>query len=433
MTLPADRHGHPLTTTPEAAQAWRTGTDRLLHALPDAQTPLREAVARDPGFALGHAALARALQLQSRGAEARDAMAVAAALAGAPDGVALPGGGPAGGRLATDRERSQVAMLGRLIAGDGPGALASALAHLERWPRDTMVLAPCTQVFGLIAFSGDPAREQRLVSLLDRLAPGLTGDDWFDAVHAFALGEVGRLDEAQAALARAAAARPRSGLVAHVTCHLAYESGDGAAAIAYLRDWLPGYGTDGPLQCHLHWHLALALLEAERFEESARIYRDAIGPRADTGVSLNVLTDAASWLWRASLAGRPVDPDDWRAVADYAQTRFAASGVAFADVHAVLALAAAGRRADADARRSAMARLQAQGRYPAGDTALAIAEGLQHAARGEAAAAHEALGRARATHARIGGSRAQRDLVDDTWRATGTPAHATPVDRRRPR
>lgn len=399
----ADRHGQPLATSPAAADAWQAGTDRLLHALPGAEAALRKAVALDPSFALGHAALARALQLQTRAAEAREVAALAARLAQSA-GV-------------SERERSQVRMLARLVAGDGPGALAAALAHLDLWPRDTMVLAPCTQVFGLIAFSGDPAREWRLAALLDRLAPQLAGDDWFDAVHAFALGEVGRLDEARRALARAARARPHSALVAHVTCHLAIESAEGADAIPYLRAWLPHYGDDGPLHCHLHWHLALALLEADRFDEAARVYRDAVHPRTDTGVSLNVLTDAASWLWRATLAGHPVDPGDWRAVAHYAQTRFATAGVAFADVHAVLALAAAGDRAAAQARRDAMAALDAQGRYPAGDTALAIAHGLQAAAQGEAAEACDALAPALHTHARIGGSRAQRGLVGGTWRA----------------
>ena len=54
------------------------------------------------------------------------------------------------------------------------------LVHLRSWPRDAMVLAPATDVFGLYGFSGDPAREDQLYQLLDTLAPAYGQDWWFE-------------------------------------------------------------------------------------------------------------------------------------------------------------------------------------------------------------------------------------------------------------
>ena len=51
--------------------------------------------------------------------------------------------GPRACSHAPARERSHIAALGRLIDGDGAGALAAAQEHLREYPRDAMVLAPC--------------------------------------------------------------------------------------------------------------------------------------------------------------------------------------------------------------------------------------------------------------------------------------------------
>ena len=57
------------------------GVDRLLTADVGAEQAFQRAIAADDGFALGHAALARAWQILAKGAEAAEAMKQAQALA----------------------------------------------------------------------------------------------------------------------------------------------------------------------------------------------------------------------------------------------------------------------------------------------------------------------------------------------------------------
>lgn len=55
---PVDGHGLPLSTHAEAAAAYRSGLDRVLKVRAGADDAFARAVGLDPGFALGHAALA---------------------------------------------------------------------------------------------------------------------------------------------------------------------------------------------------------------------------------------------------------------------------------------------------------------------------------------------------------------------------------------
>jgi hypothetical protein len=76
-----DRTGLALSTSPDAAQPCVDGVDRMLAAWPSAQARMEQAVATDPDFALGHAAMARQLQTNGRAADPRAAAARARTLA----------------------------------------------------------------------------------------------------------------------------------------------------------------------------------------------------------------------------------------------------------------------------------------------------------------------------------------------------------------
>ena len=55
---------------------------------------------------------------------------------------------------------------------------------------------------------------------------------------------------------------------------------------------------------------------------------------AHAGVNVNVLTDAAAFLWRAELAGHKREQGLWREVSAYGSKNFPAAGLAFDAVHA---------------------------------------------------------------------------------------------------
>ena len=68
------------------------------------------------------------------------------------------------------REQSHVHALATVIDAGSVAGLAAAREHLATYPRDAMVLAPCTGVFGLIGFSGLAGREAELLALVEPLA-----------------------------------------------------------------------------------------------------------------------------------------------------------------------------------------------------------------------------------------------------------------------
>ena len=387
-----DRYDNPLTTSSGAArQSYIDGVDSILSATADGDRLLQQAIDADDGFALAHAALARSLQISARGAEAAAAMAQARALAAGT----------------SDREQAHIAMLGQLIDGNGPAAYALAIDHLGAYPRDVLIAQPLTGVFGLIGFSGLAGREAEQLAFFARLAPHYGEDWWFASQFAFAQIEVGQADRAARTIERALAGNPGSAHAAHVRAHIHYELGESEAGLAYLGDWRRHYDRQGVLHCHISWHVALWMLERGKPEAAWQVIDEGVRPGRAWGPPLNVLTDTASFLQRAELAGEAPEPARWREVSEYARQFFPNPGIAFADVHAALAHAMAGET-------EALAKLIAEPTGPAGDVVGALAQAFAAFAAQDWAQAIALLAPVMAGHERIGGSRAQRDLLEYT-------------------
>jgi tetratricopeptide (TPR) repeat protein len=394
-----DRYGLSVSTDSEAARdAYVAGCDGVLTAWHGDVDHLTRAVEADPGFALAHAALARARFLQADAAGARQAVARARELAAAT----------------TPREQSHINALCLAIEGKPVDSLAATQAHLAQYPRDAMVASPATGVFGLIGFSGRQGREPEQVEFLAALRPHLADDWWFQAVYAFALEEVGRLDEAFDLIERSMAANPRNAHGAHIKAHVLYEMGEDRQALAYLQDWLQGYPREGLMHCHISWHIALFALILGDVERAWQVYEAQVHPGGAWGPALNVATDAPAFLWRAELAGHPRKAPLWGEVRDYALKSFPKAGIAFVDVHRALACVAAD---DHDGIAAIVGELQqraASGRSPAGDVVPRLAVGLAAYGRSDWPATITILEPALAETVRIGGSRAQRDLIENT-------------------
>jgi tetratricopeptide (TPR) repeat protein len=417
-----DRFGLGLSTASQAARdAYVEGGDLFLAGNAGTEAAFARAIAADDGFALAHAALARTLQLYSKPDAARLSAARARELAA---GL---------GR----QERGNVEMLATLVDGKGPAALPFAREHLKDYPRDVMVLAPCTGVFGLIGFSGRPGREAEQAAELDALAAAYGDEWWFLTSHAFALCEVGRLAEARRAIGRALELHPRSAHGAHVHAHVLYESDQDAAGLAWLEQWMPGLPREAQLHCHLSWHVALWNFQLGNIDAARRVYAADVRPGGAWGPPINVVTDSASLLWRMQLGGQPGDAVEWRAVRDYALREFPKAGITFVDVHTALACAAAG---DAGALQSLVAQLNernAAGKLAAGPLVPALAEAFGAYVRGDWAGVVDRIAPVLGEHERIGGSRAQRDLVEYTLLSAcakaGRPPATLPAGRlRRP-
>jgi tetratricopeptide (TPR) repeat protein len=396
---PIDRNGHKLTTNEAAAAAFNDGVEKLLSANAGAIEAFGRAIEADPTYAPAYIALARKHQIRANRAEAK------AALAGAREHAGKFSG----------REASLVNCLGLVVEGKADLALPAIHAHLRDFPRDALALSPCAGVFGLYGFSGLSGRDRALREYLDSLAPGFGEDWWFLVQHGFALVETGDVPAGAAKVERALALYPREGNGAHIRAHAHYELGESRAGFDALSAWTKDYARESLLHCHLDWHRALWALALGRRDEAWAIYRAGVAPGSIWGPSLNVATDAASFLLRAELAGDARRPEEWKRVADYCRAEFPRAGIAFLDVHALLASAMAGDD-------SGFAERKSGARGAAADIVGGLGEAFDAYAKGRPGACADFLAPWLASHERIGGSRAQRDLLEELHLAALTQA-----------
>jgi tetratricopeptide (TPR) repeat protein len=268
-----------------------------------------------------------------------------------------------------------------------------------------MVLAPITGVFGLIGFSGKAGREVEQLAVLQPFASAYGDDWWFRTVLAFAEIELHDFENGLRNIEIALRGNPRNAHAAHIRGHLYYELGEREEGLAFLNEWTKAYPRDGQLHCHVSWHQALWSLETGRREDAWAIYNRDLHPGGSWGPPLNVLTDCASFLARAEMAGEQVDPGLWRTISRYAAQWFPNSGIVFADMHSALAFAMAGDGA-------ALRALIDSPKGPAADVLAPIARGFDAFARQNWGEAVRELQPVLATHERVGGSRAQRDLLE---------------------
>jgi len=395
-----DRYGLTLSTSSEeAARRYEEGVDLLLSLWPGAAGQLHAAMDADPDFTLAHAARARLHAISAEPAEARARIAVAEAK------VASSG---------TERERSHVNAISLAIHGKSREALAAALAHAERWPRDVMILSLPLGAFGLLAFSGMADHNQAKVDLCERHAAAFDPDDWwFLTYRGWSLAENGEVARGRTMLERAVELRRANANSAHALAHAMFEGGANDKAEELIAGWLPDYPRSGILHGHIAWHAALAALERGDAKSALAIYADAVQPSASYGMPINIVSDAASLLWRVDAYGHEVPGQLWQEAADYARSVFPKPGHAFVDSHMMILEAATGDGAGLDRRIAALEDLIAGDALGAGTIVPAIGRAAMAFANEDYRGCARALEPLAADYARIGGSNAQREIIED--------------------
>lgn len=391
MTQPfCDGYGNALTTQSDAAcEAYRRGTHLYLGGHFAAIEEFETATRADQQFALGHVALARALTMSGRMADAKSSIARAVALADTVD----------------DREASHIAAHALMLAGNAAGCRKAVLAHVRDYPRDAMVAQLCTSVFGLIGFSGEVGREAALLAYTETLAPHYEGDWWMMSMHAVALCETGQVNRSLNLMEKALALNPRNANAAHFKAHAQYENGEALAGREFLTGWMTDYDPKSVLHGHLSWHQALWAMQDGDTDDMWQAIDNRIGPDGAQGLPINVLTDTVALLFRAEIAGHAVGSERWRQISDYAAQYFPNTGQCFADLHAALGHAMAG---DGDR----LAHIIDTAKGYAGDLVAPVAKAWKNVAHQNWAAALDELSTVMATTERFGGSRAQRDLIE---------------------
>lgn len=387
---PADQFGLPLSTHAAAAAAYRSGLARVVMVRAGAAEAFSRATELDPGFALGHAALALL------GHECGADVDVPRALADAQRSA---------GERGDERERSFVDVVARRVrGGDGDRSLVD---HLDSYPGDALALSTAVPT---IAFSGisdlDGDLAQRLV---ERTAPVYEGHWFHTSLLSFVRQEQGHYAEA-GDLARAALARePASGHAVHALAHVHYESGEHQEGRDWLDQWISGQGRGAVHRAHFSWHVALHELALDDPAAVRRRWLAQLTPDRVRGV--RALVDSGSLLWRARMAsswtGRmPVD-DVLGAVADDMVER---PSTAFTAMHSAVALTAAGDQ-------PALRRLRAhaaQADPVQREVIVPLCDALGSVLEERWATAVHGLRGILPTLRRVGGSAAQREVVEET-------------------
>jgi hypothetical protein len=396
-----DRYGLNLSTaSSEAAEAYRDGIDLLLSAWPGAAEGFDRSIAADPEFALAHIARARIHTFYQQGEAARKAAGLARELVM---------------RRGSARERSHVETLALAVEGNIPAALSSALKHLERWPRDAVVMSLLLGAFGLFAFSGMADHDRARQDLCERYARHYGEDWWFLSNYGWSLTENGEVAKGRAITERAFDRRRANAYAAHALLHAMFEDGSVADADALVTQWIGGYDRAGILYGHIYWHQALGALELGDASKALSIYSDILQPSVNAAPPLNAMSDCASLLWRLSAYGHAVAANLWAEVDAYAWDHFPKSSLPFVEIHMALLAAATHNQAVLEQRLRVIEQRLGEGKLPAGPVVPGICRAMTAFAEEDYSACVAHLEPVLDDVVRIGGSHAQREIVEDTF------------------
>jgi tetratricopeptide (TPR) repeat protein len=387
-----DAWGLPVTTSSiRALDAYDRGVRALLGweacALPEFEQATRE----DAGLALAHAGAAICLFLEERFAEARTAAETARrAVAGA-----------------TPRERSHVEAMALLVTGKPPDAERAMKEHLAAFPRDLTVLQ---RLYFIWFWQG---RFPEMLDFMGAMAPHYDGAPFFGGLHAFALEQADRCDEAVRVADAALARDPRDAWGVHALAHALYEQAVFDTGITRLPPATHRCTGLNWFQNHLVWHLALMHFAKGEFERASAIGRGAF-ERVPSSIAGD-LHDSISLLWRLGLVGQDVR-DRWQPFVAIAQQRLDRQGLLFHAAHLSMALAGGGDWATAE-RQLGMLRERAPKDRTGlvGDVLVPLIEGLHGFAAGDWRRVIDRMEPLRGRIVELGGSRAQRDVFHDTF------------------
>lgn len=409
-----DQHGNPMSGGADAVATYDEAIDAYLRFSPrviDATTRLAE---EQPEAPLGHA-LTAYLYLTST-----DAPDVAVA----KDAVAAMAATGMNRREALHHRAAEA-----WVAGDWIGAAATLDDLLQAWPTDLLALLVGHQ---LDFFVGDAANlRDRPARTLPELDPDHPHTGFVRGMHAFGLEESGHYGAAEAAGRAAVEANPDDVWAIHAVTHVHEMEGRVDEGIRFLAEREADWGAGNLFTVHNWWHLALFRLEAGDVDAALAIYDAEIHHASSDGVPLELL-DASALLWRLLLDGADTG-GRFDALADVWATRTGApSWYVFNDLHAVMALAGAGRIAEAERH---VELLTGQAQRNGGTNVAMLEVGLPACravlrfAQGRHDDVVDELLPVRRTLQRFGGSHAQRDALQRTLLESALRAGRTDLAR----
>src|SRR5262249_2863463 len=255
--MPQDLHGLPITTSPEAAEAFDRTVMAYLKYKSDAPEHLKRTLVADPEFVLAQCLKGYFAMLSYKQANVPVA-AEAAKVARAHCAQATP------------RERAHVDALEAWIAGDLERMIAVWEAILAEHPTDVLALR-------LAHFNNFwLGRPREMAASVERVSPKwgreLPGYGTLLSCRAFALEECGASAGARPAGRAAVEIDPADVWGTHAVAHIMEMQGRHEEGIAWLDGLQRHWAGANNLLHHLWWHRALYHLERGETAEVLALY-----------------------------------------------------------------------------------------------------------------------------------------------------------------
>jgi tetratricopeptide (TPR) repeat protein len=396
-----DQQGLTLAGSSESAAAFDRAIADYYGLTGDPVGILKQALARDPDFALGGVAIAALFMI---GGFRGDHPEVVDALSAAEPAV----------RRASERERGHLAAANAWAEGKSAQAILRWESILVDHPTDALALRLAQDAYYFLG------RSLAIRDCAARVLPAWDRDNplrgFVLGLYAFGLEETGDLNRAEDVGREALAANPRDAWATHALAHVMEAANRQDEGVAFLKsthaDWAGAHFMAG----HNGWHLALFLIEQGRFDEVLADYDRFSAPKLADDATLDRV-DAAALLWRLELAGVDVG-SRWAPVAGKWMAHADDHVLAFNDLHCAFAAARSPDPGDAGRLSRSLDDYERLGssdnRRVTAEVGRRLIDGALAFGGGDYVQAIEAILPVRYEAIRIGGSHAQRDIVNLT-------------------
>lgn len=386
------RTGQSITTgSPEAAEQYQLAVDRILGSESGAAEALDRALTLDGAFALA---------LAARYMLAKDAKSA--------DADVFKGRALKAAETALPWERAHIRALFSLLE-DPYSNLATIEAYVAGNPADLLVIS---QLCGYLIFYGGARKLERVLSIMESVAPRLQ-DDWACLARlGFAASEAGDRNRGRALVERALRQRPQAPYVIHSYAHVLHDQGKPEESLDLLGNWLNEHresAEGGAMYGHVQWHLALAEWQLGLAEQAWQRYARYSAPETTRCGPVLTLADCGGFLLREYLrtgTTRPVSA----AVSALSERFRSMLAHPFIALHLAGIQASAGDLAALEQSRAAIA---AQEPSDQSQLALCLVDAVGQFVRGRYADAVESLQSVSSDQRiSVGGSRVERVLID---------------------
>ncbi|TGV11446.1 tetratricopeptide repeat protein [Mesorhizobium sp. M8A.F.Ca.ET.173.01.1.1] len=382
-----------------SVDAFHAAAMRMLGYAPDPGAMIGAVLAQDPDFIMGRCFLAGIFLTASDKRFQADLRREFAALE----------------RLAphaNERELGHMKAIKLWLTGDFYAASQAYADILLDYPRDLCALQFGHQTDFLLG-SASSTRD-RPARVMRHWNEGDPEYSYILGMLAFGLEESGHYPQAEETALRCVGLNPRDTWGVHGLAHCYEMQGKTELGISYMERSEENWAGENYLSIHNRWHLNLYHLENCDFDKALASHdRYMTVTKASPLMDMH---DSAAMLWRLAMDG--VDCGDrWTPVAERYAEVVDQAYLAFTDMHAMMAFAATGREAEAQALISAM-EANADGSSTSSvvirTAGLPIVKGFQAFGRGDYETAKTLISKARHSAHLFGGSIAQRDVINLT-------------------